>query len=178
MVSWAAVVLAGGRGSRLGGVDKASVVVHGRTLLDHVLDAVAPARRTVVVGPPKDDVHGVTWAREDPPGGGPVAGLAAGLAHVESDLVVVLAVDQPGITRSTVDRLLAAVGDTGAVLVDDEGRSQWLIGAWRTAALRRALPADPRGASMRSVLGPLNPAAVIALPGEARDVDTPRDLTP
>lgn len=172
------MVLAGGRGSRLGGVDKASVVVRGRTLLDHVLDAVALAERTVVVGPRKDDVPDVTWAREDPPGGGPVAGLAAGLAHVTTDLVVVLAVDQPGITRSTVDRLLAAVGDTGAVLVDDEGRSQWLIGAWRTEAVRRALPPDPRDASMRSVLGPLDAAAVLARPGEARDVDTPRDLAP
>ncbi|ONI85201.1 molybdopterin-guanine dinucleotide biosynthesis protein MobA [Saccharothrix sp. ALI-22-I] len=174
--SWAAVVLAGGRGSRLGGVDKASVVVDGRTLLDHVLDAVAQARQTVVVGPRKADVPAVTWAREDPPGGGPVAGLAAGLAHVHTGLVVVLAVDQPGITRSTVDRLLAAVGDAGAVLVDDDGRSQWLTGAWRTAKLRRALPADPRNASMRSVLGPLDPVAVTARPGEAGDVDTPQDL--
>jgi molybdopterin-guanine dinucleotide biosynthesis protein A len=189
--SWAAVVLAGGRGSRLGGVDKASVVVDGRTLLDHVLDAVAGARRIVVVGPRKDGVPAVTWAREDPPGGGPVAGLAAGLAHVRTDLVVVLAVDQPGITRSTVDRLLAAVGsavvgsavvgsagvgDAGAVLVDDGGRSQWLTGAWRTEQLRRALPADPRNASMRSVLGPLDPVAVTARPGEAGDVDTPQDL--
>ncbi|WP_158842130.1 molybdenum cofactor guanylyltransferase [Saccharothrix deserti] len=174
--SWAAVVLAGGRGSRLGGVDKASVVVDGRTLLDHVLDAVASARPTVVVGPRKDDVPGVTWAREDPPGGGPVAGLAAGLAHVDTDLVVVLAVDQPGITQSTVDRLLAGVGETGAVLVDDEGRAQWLTGAWRTEELRRALPADPRNASMRSVLGPLDPVPVAARPGEARDVDTPQDL--
>jgi molybdopterin-guanine dinucleotide biosynthesis protein A len=177
-VVWSAVVLAGGRGSRLGGVDKASVVVDGRTLLAHVLDAVALARRTVVVGPRKDDVPGVTWAREDPPGGGPVAGLAAGLAHVATDLVVVLAVDQPGITRSTVDRLLAAVGDTGAVLVDEEGRSQWLAGAWRTGSLRAAVPPDPRDVSMRSVLGPLNPVAVAAGPGEARDVDTPRDLAP
>ncbi|MEU4744233.1 NTP transferase domain-containing protein, partial [Actinosynnema sp. NPDC023658] len=61
--SWAAVVLAGGRGSRLGGVDKASLVVDGRTLLDHVLDAVAAARQVIVVGPRKDDVTGVTWAR-------------------------------------------------------------------------------------------------------------------
>ncbi|QQQ73773.1 molybdenum cofactor guanylyltransferase [Saccharothrix sp. 6-C] len=178
MTSWTAVVLAGGRGSRLGGVDKASVVVDGRTLLDHVLHAVAPAARIVVVGPRKDDVPGVTWAREDPPGGGPVAGLAAGLAHVETDLVVVLAVDQPGITRSTVDRLLAAVGATGSVLVDGEGRSQWLTGAWRTGALRRAVPADPRDASARSVLGPLDPTPVTARPGEARDVDTPADLAP
>ena len=65
------MVLAGGRGSRLGGVDKASVVVDGRTLLDHVLDAVALAELIVVVGPRKADVPGVTWAREDPPGGGP-----------------------------------------------------------------------------------------------------------
>ncbi|MBB5804129.1 molybdopterin-guanine dinucleotide biosynthesis protein A [Saccharothrix ecbatanensis] len=176
MASWAAVVLAGGRGSRLGGVDKASVVVAGRALLDHVLDAVASAEQTVVVGPRKDDVPGVTWAREDPPGGGPLAGLAAGLAHVDAEVVVVLAVDQPGITRSTVDRLLAAVGDTGAVLVDDEGRHQWLTGAWRTEALRQALPADPRDVSMRSVLGPLAPVAVAARPGEAHDVDTPHDL--
>jgi molybdopterin-guanine dinucleotide biosynthesis protein A len=170
------VVLAGGRGSRLGGVDKASVVVAGRALLDHVLDAVASAERIVVVGPRKDGVPGVTWAREDPPGGGPLAGLAAGLAHVDAEVVVVLAVDQPGITRSTVDRLLAAVGDTGAVLVDDEGRHQWLTGAWRTEVLRQALPADPRDVSMRSVLGLLAPVAVAARPGEAHDVDTPHDL--
>lgn len=181
MTSWAAVVLAGGRGSRLGGVDKASVVVDGRTLLDHVLAAVASARQTVVVGPRRadaPDLPGVRWTREDPPGGGPVAGLAAGLVHVTTDLVVVLAVDQPGITASTVDRLLAAVADTGAVLVDEDGRAQWLAGAWRAGALRRALPADPRDVSARSVLGPLDPTPVIARPGEARDVDTPGDLTP
>ncbi|MFI9008329.1 molybdenum cofactor guanylyltransferase [Actinosynnema sp. NPDC053489] len=177
-MSWSAVVLAGGRGSRLGGVDKASLVVGGRTLLDHVLAAVAGAARVVVVGPSKDDVPGVTWAREDPPGGGPVAGLAAGLVHVGTDLVVVLAVDQPGLTRSTVDRLRAAVADAGAVLVDDAGRAQWLIGAWRTSALREALPADPRGTSMRSVLAPLTPVEVPALPGESRDVDAPGDLVP
>ncbi|XVV06848.1 molybdenum cofactor guanylyltransferase [Actinosynnema sp. CA-248983] len=66
--TWDAVVLAGGRGSRLGGVDKAAVEVGGRTLLDHALDAVRGARRTVVVGPEKP-VPGVVWTREEPPGG-------------------------------------------------------------------------------------------------------------
>lgn len=168
-------MLAGGRGSRLGGVDKALLVVDGRTLLDRVLDAVGGPARAVVVGP-RRDVPGVRWAREEPPGGGPVAGLAAGLRHVRTDLVVVLAVDQPGLTRSTVDRLVAAVADTGAVLVDHCGRPQWLTGAWRADRLRAALPADPHGASMRSVLDPLDPVRVPALPGEARDVDTPADL--
>ncbi|MEV0677606.1 NTP transferase domain-containing protein [Actinosynnema sp. NPDC050436] len=170
---WDAVVLAGGRGSRLGGVDKGSIRVAGRTLLDHALDAVRGAARVVVVGPEKD-VPGVLWTREEPPGGGPAAGVAAGLRHVRADVVVVLAVDQPGVTSSTVERLLAVGGP--AVLVDEDGREQWLAGAWRTGALVAALPDDPRGASMRSVLGPLLPAPVAALPGEARDVDTPADL--
>ncbi|MGH8776871.1 MAG: NTP transferase domain-containing protein, partial [Jiangellaceae bacterium] len=47
---WDAVVLAGGRGSRLGGVDKPALRIGGRTLLDTALVATAAARSTVVVG--------------------------------------------------------------------------------------------------------------------------------
>jgi len=175
MTDWAAIVLAGGAGRRLGGVDKAGVVLGGRTLLDRALAAVAGASKIVVVGPERD-VDGVVWTREDPPGGGPVAGLAAGLAALaDVDLVAVLAVDQPGVTASTVDRLRDAVGETGAVLVDD-GHLQWLAGVWRTAVLTAAMPAETDGASLRSVLRPLAPVEVAAQPGEAYDVDTPEDL--
>ncbi|GAA3886297.1 molybdenum cofactor guanylyltransferase [Saccharothrix violaceirubra] len=169
---WDAIVLAGGRGSRLGGVDKAALVVGGRTLLERALDAVRGAGRTIVVGPRRDLPGGVLSVREEPPGGGPVAGLAAGLGSVRAERVVVLAVDQSGVTAATVARLLAV--DGAAVLFDD--RPQWLIGVWPTAALRAAVPADPRGVSSRSVLGGLRPVEVAALPGEARDVDTPEDL--
>ncbi|WP_235921994.1 molybdenum cofactor guanylyltransferase [Lentzea tibetensis] len=168
----AAIILAGGQGSRLGGVDKAALRFGAGTLLDHVLSVVDGCAPVVVVGPEKD-VPGVRWAREDPPGGGPLAGLAAGLAHVDTEFVVVLAVDQPGLTPETVQRLLA-VGDN-AVLFD--GRQQWLTGAWRTADLKAALPDDPSGRALRAVLGPLNPVKVAARPGEARDVDTPEDLS-
>ena len=88
------IVLAGGRGSRLGGALKPAVEVAGRTLLSRVLDARPLAERAVVVGPAEArpaaiDGHGnavsVVWALEDPPFGGPVAGLAAGLAALEAD---------------------------------------------------------------------------------------------
>ncbi|CAL9530016.1 Molybdenum cofactor guanylyltransferase [Actinosynnema sp. ALI-1.44] len=171
--AWDAVVLAGGRGSRLGGVDKAAVEVGGRTLLDHALDAVRGARRIVVVGPERP-VPGIVWAREDPPGGGPVAGLAAGIALVTAPRVAVLAVDQPGVTAATVARLVA-VGES-AVLVDRDGREQWLTGVWRTDDLRAALPADPRDRSVRSVVAPLLPVRVAGSPEETSDVDTPGDL--
>ncbi|GDY28627.1 molybdenum cofactor guanylyltransferase [Gandjariella thermophila] len=180
---WAAVVLAGGRSSRLGGGDKTRLRVGGRALLDHALAAVAGADPVVAVGP-RQPVDGVEprWTREDPPGGGPVAALAAGLAAVPGACpsVVLLAADQPGVTAATVWRLRAALADApdaaGALLVDASSRRQWLTGVWRAAALRAALRADPAGAALRAVLGPLPGVEVPARPDETEDVDTPDDL--
>ncbi|SDM68949.1 molybdenum cofactor guanylyltransferase [Allokutzneria albata] len=172
------IVLAGGEGSRLGGQDKAALVLGGRTLLDRVLDAVDPGARVIVVGPRRETARPVVWTREDPPGGGPVAGLAAGLARVSADVVAVLAVDQPGITAATLTRLRAALTEDvdGVVLVDAEGRPQWMVGVWRTGALRRCLPGSPSGSSLRRVLGALTVRRLPAENAEADDIDTPEDL--
>ncbi len=53
MPSYDAIVLAGGSGRRLGGVDKADIRVGEQTLLDRALDAVAEATKRVVVGRPR-----------------------------------------------------------------------------------------------------------------------------
>lgn len=171
-------MLAGGRASRLGGRHKPGLPVAGRTLLDHALTAVAGAAETVVVGPEVPTCRPVRWTREDPPGSGPVAALATGLAAlaVDPEEVAVLAADLPGVTPATIERLRAARTGDGAVLCDATGHRQWLIGVWRTSALAAALPADPEGRSLRSVLGPLAGPDVPELPGESADVDTPADL--
>ncbi|UQS25073.1 NTP transferase domain-containing protein [Amycolatopsis thermalba] len=177
MSDLAAVVLAGGSARRLSGVDKPMLVVGGKPLLHRVIAAVGGADPVVVVGPARDGVAGVRWAREDPPGGGPAAALAAGLRHVTTSRVAVLAGDLAGVTPSTTERLTAALGDAdGAILTDDAGRRQWLIGVWRTASLRAALPAEPGGTALRRVLGHLRIVEVPAAPGECADVDTPQDL--
>ncbi|GAA3049044.1 molybdenum cofactor guanylyltransferase [Actinokineospora globicatena] len=170
---WAAVVLAGGKAARMGGVDKPALVVGGRTLLDRVISAVAHADEIIVVGPPRPTVHPVRWTREPEPGSGPVAGMAAGLDLVTAEVVVLLAADLPALTRATVDRLRAA---PPAVLVDADGRDQWLLGAWPTAALRAATPAEPANAALRRVLTGLAPVRLGDVDGSARDVDQPSDL--
>ena len=80
-----AIILAGGRSSRLGGSPKAELVIGSRRLVDIAVDAAAAvdARRTVVVGPDDLVAAPVITARERPPFGGPVAGLAAGLAALD-----------------------------------------------------------------------------------------------
>lgn len=180
--SYDAVVLAGGTARRLGGVDKPALVVGGQSLLDRVLAAVCDASRTVVVGPRRTTALPVVWCREEPSGGGPVAALAAGLAEVSAARLVLLAGDLPFVTAVVVGRLLDAMRDRGgALVVDAAGRDQLLLGAWRTDALRAALPAKPGGASLAAMLGRLDPARV-SLPMDERgrapwfDCDTDDDL--
>ncbi len=175
-----AVVLAGGRARRMQGVDKTVLPVGGRALLDRVVGSVGGAGRVIVVGEPRPVPVDVVWAREEPPGGGPAAGLAAGLVHVTAPVVVVLAADLPFVTAAVVGRLVQAVGATGApgaVLVDDTGHEQWLCSAWATAALRVAPLAA--GAPARRALGALPFVAVpdrTGGPPPWLDCDTPADL--
>ncbi|MFI9245540.1 NTP transferase domain-containing protein [Streptomyces sp. NPDC053086] len=139
-----AVVLAGGAARRLGGADKPGVRVGGRALLDRVLAACADARTTVVVAAPRPTLRPVRWAREEPPGGGPVAALEAGLRCATAGHTVVLSADLPFLERDTVQELLTALedhGSDGALLTDADGRDQPLVAAYRTAALRRGLTA-------------------------------------
>src|SRR3954452_3554509 len=148
-MEWAAVILSGGAAARLDGADKSALEHAGRTLLEHALDAVAAASEVVVVGPSVPTAHAVTFVRESPPGGGPLAGLSAGVAALRRSppLVLVLAVDMPHVSPHTVARLLTAVGDEdGAWLVDDAGRRQ-LAGVVRRGLVPAA--GDAHGVPMR-----------------------------
>jgi molybdopterin-guanine dinucleotide biosynthesis protein A len=178
--AYAAIVLAGGRAARLGGTDKSAIRLGGRSLLAHALDAVGGAADVVVVGPAAVTDRPVTFVREDPAYGGPVAGLLAGRDALtyDAERLVVLAVDMPHLTSDTVRRLLAACEDhDGAVLVDASGRRQ-LAFAVATDRLDAVRPADDRahGAAVRELLEPLDLAAVPAQDDEHRDIDTPADL--
>jgi molybdopterin-guanine dinucleotide biosynthesis protein A len=173
-----AIVLAGGRGARLGGRDKAALVVGGRSFLELVVDAVGGADRIVVVGVRRPIEKEVVWVREEPLGGGPVAALEAGLRSVSARLVAVVAVDLPYLEASHIAALEdAAAGHDGAIFVDEHGRDQPLAGVYETATLRIALAGLPSvaGASMRDVVRELDLARAVDTRA-TRDCDTPEDV--
>lgn len=141
-----AIVLAGGRASRMGGVDKPAIVIGGRSMLDAALAAAAGCRRTVVVGPHRPELPpALLQVREVPPGSGPVAAIGAGLGALGPDAaarIVVLAADLPFLTESAITELMRRGTETGADAVfaaDEARRPQYLIGVWRRTALAERL---------------------------------------
>lgn len=174
----AALVLAGGQASRLGGVDKPGLKLDGASLLARAVAAAraAGALPVVVVGPERPGLD-VEWAREEPAFGGPVAALAAGLARIDSGWALVLAAD---LLRA--DEVVAALRDAaregdGCLLVDADGHPQWLCGVYRVEALRAVVAGlgDPAGASMKSLLAGLRLARHPVASDVIADVDTPAD---
>lgn len=143
----AAVILAGGRGERLGGVVKANLVVGGRVLLERVSEALSSADVILVAHGPLDPV-----ALSLRPGhipipdlptdyAGPLAGLAAAvgwaLTQPEPPETLLLApVDTPFLPPDYVSRLLAGLAGAPAAIASFEGQSYPTSSAWRLDAVR------------------------------------------
>jgi molybdopterin-guanine dinucleotide biosynthesis protein A len=193
-----AIILAGGRSTRLGGLPKSGLIYDGATLLEQSLLAAGAARRTVVVGPdPGDLPGGVLTCREEPPFAGPAAAIAAGLAALAADhadrhaaaapFTLILACDMPrsaGAVRALAEALAASATDTperdghdGVMAVSADGRKQPLAGFYGTAMLQRSVAdAASRGrlenASVFALLARLDVQEVRVPPGSTDDVDT------
>lgn len=180
-IEFAAVILAGGRGSRLGGIAKPLIDVGGRRMLQVALDAAAGAEQVVVVG----DVpvpSGVLRTIEDPPHSGPAAALAAGVRTLTgaAPWILVLASDLPGADRAVPALLETAAHDEssdGVCYHDAEHRPQWLLAVYRVAPLREAIDSQPTtGLSLHRLVAPLE---LTTIPGDAaaiRDCDTWEDI--
>lgn len=185
------LVVAGGTGERLGRVDKALCVVGGVRLIDRALSLPVRGRRLVIrpverasVGEAPDG-RPVEVVSEEPAGGGPAAGLAAGVAalfspsHLDgpdgsggdaqllagSELVAVLAADHLDPVDAVVSRLtdeLTRHPDRGIAVAAPGGEAQWLTAVWRIGALTDALAAlgDPRDAAVRRLVALGDPVMV------------------
>jgi len=185
-----AVILAGGRSSRLGGIPKQSLVYDGASLLQRALDAAGGAAGVVVVGPESGVLPtGVLSCREDPPFAGPAAAVGAGLAALAQagharPFTLVLACDMPNVAAA-VQALAKALqpqetgmaGSDGVMAVSPDGRLQPLVGFYSTAALQRSVQdLASRGAltdgSVRTLLASLDVQLVTVPAGSTEDVDT------
>jgi molybdenum cofactor guanylyltransferase len=115
-----ALVLAGGRGSRMGGVDKGLQLLGGRPLVAHVIERLAPQAGPLMISANRNlDAYAALGHRvlPDPPGlefAGRLAGMLAGLDAIPDDAWLLTApCDCPRLPPDLAARLLAAAAPHG-----------------------------------------------------------------
>jgi molybdopterin-guanine dinucleotide biosynthesis protein A len=108
------LVLAGGKGRRMGGVDKGLVSLHGRPLVQHVIERLRPQVATLQINANQNTeryaAFGHPVVADDVAGfAGPLAGLQAGLVRAKTPLLVTAPCDSPFLPLDLVQRLLTGL---------------------------------------------------------------------
>jgi molybdopterin-guanine dinucleotide biosynthesis protein A len=119
-----AIVLCGGSGARLGGVDKPMLQLGDARLIDHVVAALAPQVGTIMISCGREaaryEALGLATVADVRPGDGPLGGIVSALPHVETDWVLTHPGDAPFAHPSLVERL-APSAEAGGIAVPRAG---------------------------------------------------------
>jgi molybdenum cofactor guanylyltransferase len=192
--SRATLILAGGRGERLGGAIKSEVRIGGRRLIDRVGAVLAGGEPTLVahgrIDPSMLQLSPRMVPVPDLDGdyAGPLAGLAGAIAYLNtlarpSDLLVCAAVDTPFLPADFVERLVAGLGDAAAAIASYGGQPYPTNSIWRVARFRDLPAAVLAGTAPRSLKALAAAAggvtvewAVTAAGDPFANVNTPEDL--
>ncbi len=152
------MVLTGGRSSRFGS-DKSLARIGDKSSLEWIVGAVPRDIPIIIVGPDPSlrsgHPAGIQVVREEPAGGGPVAGLWAGLQVCASDQIFLVATDMPFVLPHLLSIEIKDLESADAILYrDPEGFLQPLAGVYKTSALLRRFSeiGDPSGQSMRQFI--------------------------
>jgi molybdopterin-guanine dinucleotide biosynthesis protein A len=100
-----ALILAGGKATRFGGIAKHELVIDGIRIFDRQVAILAPRVTEILVSAPRD-VAGYRTVRDTNEDIGPLAGIVAGLTACTTDWLIVVAGDMPHISGSLVDRMI------------------------------------------------------------------------
>lgn len=121
------LILAGGRGSRMGNVDKGLQTFRGAPMVLHVIMRLSPQTGSLMINAnqnlgPYEGFGLPVWPDQLTGFEGPLAGLQTGLTHCDTEYLVTAPCDSPFLPEDLVQRLADAIGDGDlAVAVTEEG---------------------------------------------------------
>jgi molybdopterin-guanine dinucleotide biosynthesis protein A len=173
-------LLAGGRATRLAGLDKAWLEKDATPQVLRLARRVQGEVDAVLVSANRDPgryaSHGLTAVADRQPGLGPLGGLDALASACTTPWLLTLPVDLVSINDCLL-RSLRAAGGNGAWAEDDDGR-QPLVALWRTTALRAVLPAvlDSGDLSVQALQARMDMVGVRFAGLRFGNLNTPADL--
>ncbi|MEJ2621707.1 MAG: molybdenum cofactor guanylyltransferase MobA [Candidatus Thiodiazotropha sp.] len=142
-----AVILAGGRGSRMGGHDKGLVALDGKPLIEHVITAIAPQVEYLLINANRNlsdyQQYGYPVIRDKLSGyQGPLAGLYSALEQITTPELITVPCDGPRLPSDLVNRLVGARDAEGAeIAVAHDGKRLQPVYALIPKKLRQSLKA-------------------------------------
>jgi molybdopterin-guanine dinucleotide biosynthesis protein A len=131
--SVAGIILAGGRNSRMGGADKAFLIVDGRTVFERTFDTLTACFSQVVVvsnDPQKYECFDVDVVQDEFPRQGPLAGIHAGLGRIDAPYAFVVACDMPFLHPGPIRFLVEQLSSQDAVIAEWDGDIEPLHGIY------------------------------------------------
>ncbi len=140
-----AVILAGGRGRRMGGVDKGLVEFNGRPLIEHVIAAIEGQVRTLMINANRNLVRYQTFglpviADSLNDYQGPLAGFLAAMEMAQTPYIVTVPCDGPLLADDLVERLVQArERDAAEIAVAHDGQRMQPVYALIPIALKQSL---------------------------------------
>ena len=145
-----ALILAGGKATRLGGIDKRELVVEGRTIFERQCEVLRPLVAEILVSSPRE-VPGHRTVVDAVPGAGPLAGIAAGLAAAATPWLLVVAGDMPYVSGALIELVLSGAREgADAVGIRIGELPEPLLCLLRVDAARPALAARLAGARLKA----------------------------
>lgn len=148
-----AVILAGGEGRRMGGLDKGLMAFNGKTMIEHVLERISPPLTNVIISANRNldryQSYGYPVITDQQTNQGPLAGILQALQHSHTEWLLTVPCDAPFLPDNLVSRLLASSGNTEAsILTAHDGKRLQplcsLIRTDRTQSLKTYLDTDQR----------------------------------
>jgi molybdopterin-guanine dinucleotide biosynthesis protein A len=130
--SGTAIILAGGKSSRMG-EDKGLMLVNGKPMIQSILDQVSQVANEILIvtSNPNYARFGYSLIPDLIENKGPLAGIVSGLSHSSSVYNWVLSCDIPYITASLLLKLKAEIGDNDVIVAKKNLRIHPLIGCYK-----------------------------------------------
>jgi molybdopterin-guanine dinucleotide biosynthesis protein A len=136
-------IIAGGQSSRMGGREKAFLMLAGKSILAHVIARIGPQVDQLVINANGNPTRFLEFSLEVVPDAltsltTPLAGLHAALQftkRVDADVLVTVPSDTPFLPFDLVARLLEKTGTNDAAIAASGGQEHYIIGAWKTELL-------------------------------------------
>lgn len=173
------VVIAGGRGRRLGGVPKGLLRLGDSTLIERTLDALPEGRWLVNANQPEPyEFLGLPVVGDIWPGHGSPGGIVTALAVSATPWVLAVACDMPLLRRESLERLLSArAPDSDVICFERDGDLEPLVGLYRRDLLSRWVQVLPGNPSMRGLIRAVRLRTLKCEdPSELDSINTPEDV--